>query len=156
MSALKQYLDLFREHRGLIDANSAAPVNALRDEAAHALEKMRLPRRGDENFENIDMEEMLSPDYGLNLQKVDIDVNLDMTFRCEIPVSPQSVLMKPLPKRSTRYPTALTWAVCASSPSCIRRRYRNITAGSPTCQIRLWLLTRCWLRMDCTCVCAGA
>ncbi len=93
MSALKQYLDLFREHRGLIDANSAAPVNALRDEAAHALEKMRLPRRGDENFENIDMEEMLSPDYGLNLQKVDIDVNLDMTFRCEIPVSPQSVLM---------------------------------------------------------------
>lgn len=93
MSAIDQYLDLYRQHRQLIDSNGAAPINALRDNAARHLAAMRLPRRGDENFENVDLEEMLAPDFGINLQKVDIDVNTDATFRCDVPVSSPAVLM---------------------------------------------------------------
>lgn len=93
MGALDQYLTLYREHRGLIDTNSAAPLNALRAEAAERLSGMRLPRKGDENFDNIDLEEMLAPDFGINLRKVDIDVNPAQTFRCDVPVSSQSVMM---------------------------------------------------------------
>lgn len=93
MGALNQYIDLYREHYELIDANGAPALNALRPEAAKILAGMRLPRRGDENFANIDIEEMLSPDFGLNLQKVNMDVNPEMTFRCDVPVAPRSVLM---------------------------------------------------------------
>ena len=49
MGALKQYIDLFREHCGLIDANSAAPLNALRPEAYRLLQDMKLPAEGDDN-----------------------------------------------------------------------------------------------------------
>ncbi len=93
MDALRQYIDLFHENRRLIEANSSDVINNMRDIAADRLEHTHLPRRGEENFENIDMEELLSPDYGLNLQKVNIDVNPDLTFRCDIPVSRRSVLM---------------------------------------------------------------
>lgn len=91
--ALRQYIDLYEEHRALIDANGTGPLNALRPRAAEMLAAMRLPRRGDENFENIDLAALLAPDYGINLQKVPIDVNTDMTFSCEVPVSSQSVMM---------------------------------------------------------------
>lgn len=93
MGALDQYLDLFGAHRDLIDAHGAAPLNAFRPAAAAALAEMRLPRRGDENFANIDMESLLATDYGLNLQKLPIDVNPDMTFRCDIPVSPKGAFI---------------------------------------------------------------
>lgn len=33
MSAVKQYIDLFKENRSLIDSHSAPVLNALRDEA---------------------------------------------------------------------------------------------------------------------------
>lgn len=61
MGALKQYIDLYREHRGLIDANSAAPLNALRPEAYRLLQDMKLPAEGDDNYENCDLEAMLAP-----------------------------------------------------------------------------------------------
>lgn len=93
MAALDQYIDLFRQHRDLIDANGAPALNESRDAAARRLSVAKLPRKGDENFDNIDLEEMLSPDFGINLQKVDIDVNTEATFRCDVPVSSPAVLM---------------------------------------------------------------
>lgn len=93
MGALKQYIDLYREHRDIIDANGAGPLNSMRPMAADVLEKMSLPRKGTENFENIDLESMLSPDFGINLRKLDIDVNPEITFRCDVPVSSQSVMI---------------------------------------------------------------
>lgn len=93
MGALDQYIELFRGNRELIDSNSAPALNALRPEAEKMLSGIRLPRRGDENFANIDMEEMLAPDFGLNLRKVRLDINPEMTFRCDVPVSPRCVMM---------------------------------------------------------------
>lgn len=93
MEALDQYLSLYDGNRDVIDANGADVLNRLRPAAAEMLRHTRLPRRGDENFENIDLEKMLAPDFGINLQKVNLDVNPDMTFRCEVPVLSQSVLM---------------------------------------------------------------
>ena len=93
MGALKQYIDLYREHRGLIDANSAAPLNALRPEAYRLLQDMKLPAEGDDNYENCDLEAMLAPDYGLNIARVDIDVNPQATFRCDVPMLTSSLFM---------------------------------------------------------------
>ncbi len=93
MSALKQYLDLFEEHRDLIDANGAAPLNALRQEAFTLLKDMELPKEGADNYENCDLEGMFAPDYGLNIAKVDIDVNPQATFHCDVPMLSTSLFM---------------------------------------------------------------
>ena len=93
MSALSQYIDLYKAYGKMIDANGAGPLNDLRPDACAMLEDMDLPRRGAENFENIDLEAMLAPDYGLNVNRVDIDVNPDATFHCDVPVTTNTVFL---------------------------------------------------------------
>ncbi|MDE6717905.1 MAG: SufD family Fe-S cluster assembly protein [Muribaculaceae bacterium] len=85
MSALKQYLDLYREHRDLIDSHSAEAINSRRQEAFDVLTDARLPKAGSDNYENCDMEALLAPDYGLNIARLDIDVNPHATFHCDVP-----------------------------------------------------------------------
>lgn len=85
MSALQQYLDLYRQHRDILDSHSAEPVNGRREEAYAILETATLPKAGSDNYENTDLEAMLAPDYGLNIAKLDIDVNPAATFHCDVP-----------------------------------------------------------------------
>ncbi len=93
MSALRQYIDLYDEHKKLIDANGAGPLNNLRDHAAEILRHMKLPKEGADNYENCDLEGMLAPDYGLNIARVNIDVNPNATFRCDVPLLSTSLFM---------------------------------------------------------------
>ncbi len=93
MNALRQYIDLFESNRKLIDANSAGPLNDLREPAFTKLQDAVLPRAGSDNYENCDLEKMLSPDFGINLAKVNIDINPSATFRCEVPMITSSLFM---------------------------------------------------------------
>ncbi len=93
MNALKQYIDLYKEHGQLIDTNSAAPLNALRAEAASQLASMTLPKPDTDNYENCDLEAILAPDYGLNITKMNMDVNVKATFRCDVPRISSSIFM---------------------------------------------------------------
>lgn len=85
MDAIKQYADLFRDHRGLIDSNSAPVLNALRPAALEALGSRELPPLGSEDYPVTDLEALLAPDYGLNLAKVPIDVDPRQAFHCGVP-----------------------------------------------------------------------
>ncbi|MDE5790007.1 MAG: Fe-S cluster assembly protein SufD [Muribaculaceae bacterium] len=85
MNALTQYLDLFLQHRDILDSHSAGAINSHREEAYKILGKATLPKAGSDNYENTDLEAMLAPDYGLNIAKLDIDVNPSATFHCDVP-----------------------------------------------------------------------
>ncbi len=85
MSALNQYLDLYRQHRDLLDSHSAEAINSCRPDAFAVLEKAELPKAGSDNYENTDLGAMLAPDYGLNIAKLDIEVNPAATFHCDVP-----------------------------------------------------------------------
>lgn len=93
MSSLEEYINLYKAHSDLVTGSSSEPLNALRKKALEELERTRLPKQGDENYANIDLNKLLAPDYGLNLQRIEPEINMDRTFRCDIPVSRQSVLM---------------------------------------------------------------
>ena len=93
MSALTQYIDLYRGHRELVDGNSAHTLNSLREEALGCLGNMALPPRGGENYETTDLEEILSPDYGVNIARVNIDVNPAASFHCGVPNMSTSLFM---------------------------------------------------------------
>ena len=85
MDALRQYIDLYREHRDLIDEGSTEIINRERPEALAMLENSQLPPRGSENYETIDLEALLAPDYGINLARINIDVNASAPFHCGVP-----------------------------------------------------------------------
>lgn len=85
MSALQQYIDLYKAHRSLIEEHSCAPLNALREKAYAALFGMRLPEKGAEHYVVSDLEKILAPDYGINLAKVNIDINPAASFHCGVP-----------------------------------------------------------------------
>lgn len=85
MNALQQYIDLYRDHGELLRSRSCPLLNAPREEAFCKLQSMSLPRKGSENYEHTDLEELLAPDYALNIARVPLDVNPQATFRCDVP-----------------------------------------------------------------------
>lgn len=84
-SSLSQYLEFYDANREVIDANSAPAINAMRPEARKALEGARLPRKGDEGYERISVEDMLAPDFGINVSKMNLQVDVAASFRCDVP-----------------------------------------------------------------------
>lgn len=92
MQPLRQYFDLFETHAPGIDAGSCAELNAFRGRAYEMLKAVGLPRRGSENYEQTDLPLLLSPDYGLNISRLPLQVNSDATFSCDVPVNPATAL----------------------------------------------------------------
>lgn len=93
MSALKQYIDLYHQVKERIDAHSAPALNALRPQAADILASVTLPKQGTDNYENCDLKEMLGPDYGININDVNINVKPENTFRCDMPMTGNSPIL---------------------------------------------------------------
>lgn len=92
-NALIQYINLFKEHQALIDSNSANPLNDLRHEAARVLEQTVLPLPDTDNYENIDLQAVLAPNYGINIAKVNMGVDPKATFKCDVPMLSTSLFM---------------------------------------------------------------
>ena len=85
MNALQQYIDLYRDHGRLLREKSCETLNAPREKACTDLQDMALPRKGSENYEHTDLQELLAPDYALNIARVPLGVNPQATFRCDVP-----------------------------------------------------------------------
>lgn len=86
MPALDQYIDLFRKERQAIGANAPEALNLYRDKALSFLEQAgRFPVKSDEGYEKTSLEEMFSPDFGVNVNRVNFPVNVAESFRCEVP-----------------------------------------------------------------------
>lgn len=86
-SSLKQYTELYEANREALERHSAAPLNALRGEALERLTRdgARLPGLRDEGYEKTSLEKMFAPDFGLNINRVDIPVDVAESFRCAVP-----------------------------------------------------------------------
>ncbi len=85
-NSLQQYLDLYDANSRAIDAGCGAPLlNAMRPGARSALEGARLPERGDEGYERTSVNDMLAPDFGLNISRLPMPVDVTASFRCDIP-----------------------------------------------------------------------
>ena len=85
MGAVQQYIDLYRSQKDLINGHSSAVMNGLREEAVSLLESRGLPSLKDEEHRRTDIESVYSLDYGLNLGRIDIEINPYEVFRCDVP-----------------------------------------------------------------------
>ncbi len=84
-NALDQYINLYKENSKLIDDNSAEAINALRADALNALNGAKLPTCHTEGFEKTSIEDMFAPNYGVNIARVNIPVDVANSFRCDVP-----------------------------------------------------------------------
>ena len=80
-----QYIELYDECRGMICSHSAEVMNAVRDEAYEKFKGQGFPTKKVERYKYTDIEKLFEPNYGLNLNRLDIPVNPYDAFRCDVP-----------------------------------------------------------------------
>ncbi len=85
MSAVQQYIDLYKSQKSLIDQHSSAVMNAVRGVAIARLEDAGLPTLKDEEHRRTDIESIYAPDYGLNLGQIEVETNPHEVFHCDVP-----------------------------------------------------------------------
>ena len=85
MKAEQQYIDLYKQCRGMICEHSSDVMNAERDAAFERFASNGFPTRKVERYKYTDMQELFAPDYGLNLNRLQIPVDPYNAFRCDVP-----------------------------------------------------------------------
>ena len=85
MNSEKQYTDLYRECRQQIFDHSADALNAVRDAAAADFERLGFPSRKVERYKYTSMDKLFEPNYGLNINRVEVPVDPYKAFRCDVP-----------------------------------------------------------------------
>ncbi len=85
MSSEKQYIDLYNQCKGMINKHAPQVLNDLRDKAFDDFCRLGFPSKKVERYKYTDMQEIFEPDYGLNLNRLEIPVNPYDVFKCDVP-----------------------------------------------------------------------
>ena len=85
MKAEQQYIDLYKQCRGMICEHSSDVMNAVRDAAFERFASNGFPTRKVERYKYTDIQALFAPDYGLNLNRLQIPVDPYNAFRCDVP-----------------------------------------------------------------------
>ncbi len=85
MNSEQQYIDLYTEAADLVKRHSADVLNAVRDKAFADFKAQGFPSRKVERYKYTDMAQLFKPDYGLNLNRLEIPVNPYQAFKCDVP-----------------------------------------------------------------------
>lgn len=86
-NSIKQYTELYDACRDVLESSTGAAINVVRSRAREFLdgEGVRLPDRHTEGYEKTSVEEMFAPDYGVNVRRLGIPVDVGASFRCDVP-----------------------------------------------------------------------
>jgi Fe-S cluster assembly protein SufD len=85
MSIEQQYIDLFARAEAMIYRHSAGVLNDRRAAAFADFRRQGFPTRRLEEYNYTDISKRFEPDYGLNLDRLNIPVNPYEVFKCDVP-----------------------------------------------------------------------
>ena len=85
MSSEKQYIDLYKQTRQMICEHSSDVMNAVRDDAFERFAAAGFPSKKVERYKYTDIQKLFEPDYGLNLNRLQIPVDPYEAFHCDVP-----------------------------------------------------------------------
>ena len=85
MNSEQQYIDLYKEAREIIFSHSSEAMNAVRDEAFERFASAGFPSKKVERYKYTDIQKLFAPNYGLNLNRLQIPVDPYEAFRCDVP-----------------------------------------------------------------------
>ena len=81
----QQYIDLYEQARQVIFDHAPEAMNAVRDEAFEDFRRQGFPSKKVERYKYTDIQKLFAPDYGVNLNRLQIPVDPYETFRCDVP-----------------------------------------------------------------------
>ncbi len=85
MGSEQQYIDLYTQARQMIFSHAPEAMNAVRDKAFEDFKALGFPSKKVERYKYTDMQQLFAPDYGVNLNRLDIPVDPYKSFRCDVP-----------------------------------------------------------------------
>ncbi len=85
MNSEQQYIDLYQQCRQMIGDHSSSVMNAPREAAFERFSKNGFPTKKVERYKYTDIQKVMAPDYGLNLNRLEIPVDPYEAFRCDVP-----------------------------------------------------------------------
>lgn len=85
MKSEQQYIDLFTQCEAMICRHSADVLNAPRAKAFADFERLGFPTKKQEKYKYTEVGKYFAPDYGLNVNRLDIPVNPYEVFKCDVP-----------------------------------------------------------------------
>jgi Fe-S cluster assembly protein SufD len=85
MASEKQYIELYQQAREMIFSHAPEVMNAVRDQAFEDFKSQGFPSKKVERYKYTDIQKLFEPDYGVNLNRLQIPVDPYETFRCDVP-----------------------------------------------------------------------
>ena len=85
MNGEKQYVDLYAHARAVIFQHGSPVMNGVRDAAFEDFKRLGFPSRKVERYRYTDMAALFAPNYGLNLNRLDIPVKPNEAFKYSVP-----------------------------------------------------------------------
>ena len=85
MKSEQQYIELYQQARELIFTHAPEAMNAVRDEAFEDFCRQGFPSKKVERYKYTDIQKLFAPDYGVNLNRLEIPVDPYTAFRCDVP-----------------------------------------------------------------------
>lgn len=85
LTSEKQYIELYEQCRQMISKHSSEVMNAQRDAAFDRFKQGGFPTRKVERYKYTDIARIFEPDYGLNLNRLEIPVDPYKAFKCDVP-----------------------------------------------------------------------
>lgn len=85
MNSEQQYIDVFKEHQKTIDEHSAPVMNICRKDAFDAFCQSGFPTTKMEDYLYTDIGNVFAPNYGMNVEALDIPINPYEVFHCGVP-----------------------------------------------------------------------
>ena len=84
-SSEQQYIELFLQERQVIFDHAPEAMNAVRDKAFKDFVRQGFPSKKVERYKYTDIQKLFEPDYGVNLNRLQIPVDPYQAFRCDVP-----------------------------------------------------------------------
>jgi Fe-S cluster assembly protein SufD len=85
MGSEQQYIELYEQARQMIFDHAPEAMNAVRDEAFENFVAQGFPSKKVERYKYTDLQKLFAPDYGVNLNRLEIPVDPYQAFRCDVP-----------------------------------------------------------------------
>lgn len=80
-----QYIELYQQEAQAICEQSAKVMNDVREQAFTHFKELGIPKKKEESYRYTDMQTLFKPNYGLNINRLPVNINPKEVYACAVP-----------------------------------------------------------------------
>ena len=85
MGSEQQYIELYEQAREMIIKHAPESMNVVRDQAFEDFKAQGFPSKKVERYKYTDIQKLFEPDFGININRLQIPVDPYEAFHCDVP-----------------------------------------------------------------------